>query len=197
MIGFLHGLVEQVYEDYCLLNVHDVGYRVWLPQVYLRELNVGLQLNIFIHTVIRDDAMLLYGFMTQAEYDLFQRLILVNGIGPKVAQGIIGAINTDIFYKLVLENNVTELAKLPNIGKKTAERIILELRDKLTYIRENSSLLEDSVLQGDNSIVSEARAALIALGYKQNEIDMALSHQFDYTSTAILLRNTLRTLSKI
>jgi Holliday junction DNA helicase RuvA len=170
MIGFLHGIVTHIFTDYCFLDVQGVGYRVFVADNVRRRLVVGEKACLFTYLAVREDALLLYGFYTQDEYDLFIHLISVSGIGPKVAMGILSAIQPGEFKAAIYQKNIAVLTKLPGIGKKTAERIILELKDKLGELDSVNNFQEintGSSEEGDSK--DEAILALTALGYSQIE----------------------------
>ena len=173
MIGFLKGKVEYISMDYCLLDVAGVGYRVFVSANTRAQLKTGQETKLFTHLSVREDAMLLYGFLTQDEYELFQLLITVSGIGPKVAMGIIGAITPEALSQAVQNKNIKTLTALPGIGKKSAERLILELKDKLPFGGEGE-VPEAGTAFGmpaiGDDVFSEASAALLALGYSQSEV---------------------------
>lgn len=173
MIGFLKGKVEYVSMEYCLLDVSGVGYRVFVSNNTRSQLKTGQETMLYTHLSVREDAMLLYGFLTQDEYDLFQLLITVSGIGPKVAMGIIGAITPEGLSQAVQNKNIKTLTALPGIGKKSAERLILELKDKL-HFGGSEELVEAggtfAAPEIGDDIFSEASAALLSLGYSQGEV---------------------------
>lgn len=177
MIGFLHGKVTYLLPDYCLLDVQGVGYRVFVAASTRSRLQVGEDAMLFTHLNVREDAMVLYGFYSQQEYDLFQLLISVSGVGPKVALGILSAISVENLCRAIQQKQAGILTKLPGIGKKSAERLILELKDKVKFAGDTSESdlltmeMEESV--GDD-MVSEATAALLALGYTQAELTPVL-----------------------
>lgn len=178
MIGFLRGKVEYISMDYCLLDVGGVGYRVFVSGNTRSQLKNGQEAMLYTYLSVREDAMLLYGFLTQAEYELFQLLITVSGIGPKVAMGIIGAITPEALSQAVQNKNVKALTALPGIGKKSAERMILELKDKL-HFSDDGEFTETGtgIVSGEigDDIYSEAMAALMALGYSQGEVSEVFS----------------------
>ena len=178
MIGFLRGKVEYISMDYCLLDVGGVGYRVFVSGNTRSQLKNGQETMLYTYLNVREDAMLLYGFLTQAEYELFQLLITVSGIGPKVAMGIIGAITPEALSQAVQNKNVKALTALPGIGKKSAERMILELKDKL-HFSDDGEFTETGtgIVSGEigDDIYSEAMAALLALGYSQGEVSEVFS----------------------
>ena len=198
MIGFLRGKVANISTEHCFLDVHDVGYRVFISQQTRDHISVDEDVMLYIHTNVREDAILLYGFFSQEEYDLFQHLISISGIGPKVAQGILSAIAANEFYYLVREKDVTAITKLPGIGKKTAERIILELKDKVSAGSYDDNLQDITAASVDDmdSIASEAIEALLALGFQQGEIQAALKGKTDYQSTEELIRYALGELQR-
>lgn len=169
MIGYVRGIVSHILTDHCLIDVQGIGYRVFITATTRQKLNVGKVSSLFTHMNVREDAILLYGFYTQDEYGLFLTLISINGIGPKVAMGILSAIDPQQFRIAIGTNNIATLTKLPGIGKKTAERMMLELKDKIGVIsNEESTGTQIATVSGD--IVDEAIQALLALGYNQNEI---------------------------
>ncbi|WP_378955633.1 Holliday junction branch migration protein RuvA [Pelosinus sp. sgz500959] len=169
MIGYLRGTITHLFADHCFIDVQGVGYRVFIPGATRQKLSIGKVSLLFTHMHVREDAMLLYGFYSEDEYDLFLTLTSINGIGPKVAMGILSAIDPKQFCLAISTKNIGVLTKLPGIGKKTAERMILELKDKIGLLTdENVPEVDVSVTSGD--IVDEGIQALIALGYNQNEI---------------------------
>ena len=132
MIGSIKGTVAYQAAEYCLVETAGgVGYRVFMPVSQLRTLSVGQSVRVLTYTAVREDAIQLYGFMTQQYYDLFTLLLSVSGVGPKGALGILGAAKPEDFYLAVQSRDIKMLTKLPEIGKKTAERMVLELKDKI------------------------------------------------------------------
>ena len=196
MIGFLRGRVAYTFPDYCFLDVHDVGYRVFISHQTRNQISVGTEVMLYIHTHVREDAILLYGFFSQEEYDLFQHLIGISGIGPKVAQGILSAITANEFYHLIHRKDVKAITKLPGIGKKTAERIILELKDKLSAA--SFDVADDTAALGDamGDMVSEAIEALLSLGFQQSEVQSVLKKKSDWESTEEIIRYALAELQR-
>ena len=199
MIGFLRGRVAYTFPDYCFLDVHDVGYRVFISHQTRNQISVGTEVMLYIHTHVREDAILLYGFFSQEEYDLFQHLIGISGIGPKVAQGILSAITANDFYHLIHRKDVKAITKLPGIGKKTAERIILELKDKLSATSfDVSDAADDTAALGDamGDMVSDAIEALLSLGFQQSEVQSVLKKKSDWESTEEIIRYALAELQR-
>ena len=177
------------------MDVHDVGYRVFISHHTRNQISVGTEVMLYIHTHVREDAILLYGFFSQEEYDLFQHLIGISGIGPKVAQGILSATTANDFYHLIHRKDVKAITKLPGIGKKTAERIILELKDKLSATSfDVSDAADDTAALGD--MVSEAIEALLSLGFQQSEVQSVLKKKSDWESTEEIIRYALAELQR-
>lgn len=193
MIAYLTGEISHLFADFCFINVGGIGYRVFVPLSTRQQLSVGLNVTLFTSLQVREDAMLLYGFSTQGEYELFIHLTSISGVGPKVALSVLSVMRPDVFCLAISQNDIMALTKIPGIGKKTAERIILELKDK---IGAGDSLL--SVSQADLKIVgndqlSEAVAALTALGYSRSE-SMSVLKDIDTNSLTVeqLLKMALK-----
>jgi Holliday junction DNA helicase RuvA len=170
MIGFLRGQVAALKTDYCLLDVNGVGYRVFVAGSTRNKLRLKEEAQLFTYMNVYQDGITLYGFASEEEYDIFQLLIGVSGIGPKVALGILSAITVESLCKAIQNKQATVLTKLPGIGKKSAERLILELKDKVAFAAaddvEEILTLDLEGPTGDD-MMSEAQAALVALGYSQ------------------------------
>lgn len=177
MIDYLRGRVAHVEAEYVVLDVHDVGYRVFTPNPYgIARSEETVQL--FIHYHVREDATQLFGFPTREEQALFRKLLDVSGIGPKVALGVLSGGTPNTIAAAVQQENVNFLTKLPGIGRKTAQRMILDLKDKLGMSGAAHDLAELAAPKQagraeDGSAWGAAREALAALGYREAEIDRA------------------------
>jgi Holliday junction DNA helicase RuvA len=184
MIGSIKVTVVYQAAEYCLVETAGgVGYRIFMPISQLRTLSVGQSVRVLTYTAVREDAIQLYGFMTQQYYDLFTLLLSVSGVGPKGALGILGAAKPEDFYLAVQSRDIKMLTKLPGIGKKTAERMVLELKDKIGTLEsaENDREFAEAVNgNSDSAAVNEAMAALSALGYSNSEILPVLRKIPDY-----------------
>jgi Holliday junction DNA helicase RuvA len=172
MIGRLRGEIAEKQPPELLLDVNGVGYEILAPMSTFYELPpVGEQIMLFTHLAIRDDAHVLYGFAQASERALFRGLLKVNGVGAKMALAILSGMSADEFSRCVQTNDTASLVRLPGIGKKTAERLIIEMRDRLhklldlpkTGVSAATSMAAD---QAVNSPKNDAIDALIALGYK-------------------------------
>ena len=174
MIGRIAGtLIEKKAPD-LLIDVGGVGYEVLAPMSTFYQLPApGQGVILHTHLVVREDAHQLYGFAEGRERELFRALIKVNGVGPKVALAILSGVSVSDFVRLIHNNDVTALTRVPGIGKKTAERLVLDMRDRLGGWQEDGAGAAESLqpsLQDDSASVSEeAETALIALGYKPAE----------------------------
>lgn len=192
MIGFLRGKVEQLLPEYCLLDVGGVGYRVYIASSTQSRLKIGEEAMLYTHLSVREDAMTLYGFATQEEYRVFQMLISVSGIGPKVALGVLSAITAERLCQAIHGQQLAALTKLPGIGKKTAQRLILELKDKVSVSDETDELGPDTPEPIADDRISEATAALLALGYTAAEIGPVLRRSKETFTVEETVRFALR-----
>lgn len=200
MIGFLRGRIEYVSMDYCFLDVNGVGYRVMISEETRRSLLEGDIVKLYTYLHVREDAMLLHGFLTEAEHDLFLLLLSVSGIGPKVAMGILSGLSVEAIKAAIAMENIPLLVKLPGIGKKSAERLVLELKDKIKDVDVYQKPVVKSAISVEMpaiSIVDEVVQALESLGYTAHtvrDIVEALAQEHEEVST--LLRAVLVELGK-
>lgn len=172
MIGSLKGNIAYLGTDNCIIETAGgVGYRVFMPAAHLAQLVLGSAVRVHVHTAVREDAILLYGFLSQEYYDLFELLLNVSGVGPKLALGVLSAVKPEAFYLAVQTRDIKVLTKLPGIGKKTAERMLLELKDKVGgAMGDAGAELSEAVSAGGSGAVAEAMEALASLGYSNAEI---------------------------
>ncbi len=192
MIGFLRGKVLHLMADACLIDVGGVGYRVFVAGATRSRLKVGEEAALFTHLSVREDALTLYGFYSQEEYRIFQLLISVSGIGPKVALGVLSATSAESLCRAIHGQQLAVLTKLPGIGKKSAQRLILELKDKVGGDDDSVEELTEGALPPGDDAVSEATAALMALGYSAAEITPVLRGARAGTSVQDLVKTALR-----
>jgi Holliday junction DNA helicase RuvA len=179
MIDFLRGRIALKELDYAVMDVNGVGYRVFCPNPYAITSKEDEDVTLFIHYHVREDAHLLFGFPTREEQSLFRLLLEVSGIGPKVALGVLAGGRPETVIAAISQENVSYLMKLPGIGKKSAQRVILDLKDKLGAVPAASRMAGVAmdaagmpVSEGGLSW-SEAKEALISLGYTEAETDRA------------------------
>jgi Holliday junction DNA helicase RuvA len=167
MIGRLRGVLIKKEPPTLLLDVGGVGYELEAPMTTFYDLPAaGETVTIHTHMVVREDAHLLFGFVRESQRRLFRNLLKVNGVGPRVALAVLSGLTEDEFVHAIREQALDRLTRVPGIGRKTAERLIIEMRDKLEPGLPSAALPADTV-PGDP--VNEAVTALVALGYKPNE----------------------------
>jgi holliday junction DNA helicase RuvA len=171
MIGFLRGKLIHKAPPLLLLDVQGVGYEVEAPMTTFYNLPaIGTEILLHTHLVVREDAHILFGFSTEADRTMFRTLIKVNGVGPKLALTILSGQTAEEFHRCIYNNDTQALVRLPGVGKKTAERLVIEMRDRLPDLGESSlSSIEtvSSVMNISNSSPKqEAISALCSLGYK-------------------------------
>ena len=173
MIGRLTGLLIESAPGQLLLDVGGVGYEVEISlTTYAQVLEREGPVTVYTHLVVRDDAHLLYGFASAGEREMFRALIKVNGVGPRMALGILSGLDSASFARAVTGNDVKALTALPGVGKKTAERLIIEMRDKVDSF-DVSGLDNPSTMT--NNAIEDAESALIGLGYRPQEAARAVS----------------------
>lgn len=183
VIGRLRGIILEKQPPLVLLETNGVGYEVQLPMTCFYELpELGQEAIIFTQFVVREDAQLLYGFNDKQERALFRELIKVNGVGPKLALAILSGMSAQQFVAAVEREDITTLVKLPGVGKKTAERLVVEMKDRFKGL--NGDLFNNTgdiqlpasaPQTSDADIEAEAASALVALGYKPQEASRLVS----------------------
>jgi len=196
MIGRLRGIILEKQAPELVLDVHGVGYELSAPMSTFFNLPaVNDEVTLFTHMVVREDAQLLYAFATARERLLFRSLLKVNGVGAKLALTILSGSDVDTFARSVQEGDTASLTRLPGVGKKTAERLIVEMRDRLKEVSAAMGLdtIVSDKAQPAAGAKSEAVEALIALGYKAAEADKMLrSFDSEGMNTEQLIRQALQ-----
>lgn len=197
MIGFLRGKVAYLLTDCVFLDVQGVGYRVFISDATRQKLRLHEEAFVFTYLNVREDVMQLYGFASQEEYDIFQLLISVSGIGPKVALGVLSHITAEGLCRAIQQKQMAILTKLPGIGKKSAERLVLELKDKVAFAGAVSEAMTVSgTVEVPDDKLAEAQAALEALGYTQAEITPALRQAAGGKTTEAIIKLALQQLGR-
>ena len=199
MIGRLKGTLLSKQPPTLLLDVNGVGYEVDAPMSTFYQLpDVNQEIILHTHLVVREDVQQLCGFISETERSMFRSLIRINGVGPKLALSILSAISADDFARCINNNDTTTLVRLPGVGKKTAERLVIEMRDKLKDWQvdslSNGKTPTGMVdIQHKASPVEEAVGALIALGYKPQQASRMVS-QIDNNelSSEEIIRDALK-----
>ncbi len=195
MIGSLIGLIKEKTPSAILLEVNGIGYEISIPLSTSFQLpKVGESAFLLTHLVVREDQHSLYGFATEEERKLFRALIKISGVGAKLAITILSGTNVTGFIQSVVNEDIDALVHLPGIGKKTAERLVVEMKDKISEISDEQQNLQDS---GINSAVAEAINALVNLGYKTKDAKNILDKiDSEELSVEDLIRQALKSLNK-
>ena len=201
MIGFLRGKLAAKHPPALLLDVHGVGYEVEAPMSTFYGLPaVGAEVGLHTHLVVREDAHVLFGFGTERERSLFRELIKVSGVGPRIALGILSGATVEEFHRCVETQDTAALTRIPGIGRKTAERLIVEMRDRLKALGSGTPFEVKGPVGGGAQAApnphAEAFSALVALGYKPPEVTRLLQKvDASVTTTEELIRHALRAAS--
>lgn len=181
MIGRLTGIIVFKQAPDLLLEVGGIGYELQAPlSAFMQLPQVGSKVTLHTHLTVREDAHLLYGFTQEKQKTLFRLLIKTNGVGPKLALGILSGMNVEEFVACVSAQNVTALTKLPGVGKKTAERLIIEMQDRLkqeiAQLEQHANNNTQALKSNKKQSLQEAEQALIALGYRPQEAAKMLNN---------------------
>lgn len=206
MLGRIRGVLAEKSPPFILVDVMGVGYEIQLPMTSLYQLpESGNEVTIFTHFVVREDAQLLFGFATKQERALFREIIKANGVGPKLALTILSGMSAQQFIQVVNEGDVTALVKLPGVGKKTAERLLVEMKDRLgnLEVSANVEAISPAMLNVGSSLDNpplqakpEAISALVALGYSQVQANKMVKEVYqEEMSSEELIREALRSVA--
>lgn len=201
VIAFLEGTLAEALPTQIVVNVHGIGYQILIPvSSYERLPQPGSPVKILTHLAVREDAHVLYGFLTPGERDLFRLLLHhVTGVGPKIALAVLSGLPSEMFKAAVVAGDIAAISKISGVGKKTAERIVLELKDKVGVAAEwEASSAKNAPSEADVRM-HDAVLALISLGYKQVEAHKAVRRVLDLSESAPsaeeLIRQALKVLS--
>lgn len=199
MIYNLRGTLTVADVNYIVVECSGVGFKCFTTLNTVKDLGrVGDEVNIFTHLAVREDAMDLYGFATVAELDAFKLLITVSGVGPKAAAAVLSELTPDKLALCIASGDAKAITRAQGVGKKTAERIVLELKDKMGAIASESvsqSVINASSAVADNE-TAEAVAALVALGYSQSDASMVVGAMDKSLSVDEMIRQGLKQLAK-
>ena len=206
MIGRLLGTLVDKQAPDVLIDVNGVGYEVQLPMTSFYQLpDINQTVTLYTHFVVREDAQLLFGFVERIERTLFRVLIKANGVGPKLACTILSGMSANQFVNAVMHEDITALVKMPGVGKKTAERLVVELKDKLNDLDAipsfeavagtPSASPDTPILSPKLSARDEAISALMALGYKRNQAENSVKKiALEDASSEQLIREALKSM---
>ena len=197
MIVKLAGKLLDKQAPCALIDVNGVGYEINVSLMTFVDLpSVGSDVEMHTHLVVREDSHTLYGFLTVHERSLFKALIKVNGVGPKMALGMLSGMTVDEFARAILNRDVSSLVKLPGVGKKTAERLVIEMKDAIDGVG-LSGASENTITKSD--IRLEAESGLLSLGYKAQDITKILNN-LDYENTSSsedIIKMALQSIAKL
>lgn len=199
MFAYIKGILESKNENYIIIDVNGIGYKIFMPSSGINRLpETGKIVKVHTYYHVREDNISLYGFNTQEELKMFELLISVSGIGTKSALAILSEISPSSFALSVISGDVSALVKIPGIGNKTAQRMILELKDKLKTEQAitKNNLKNVNIEYNNKDNISEASSALQVLGYTKKEIDKVLvSSDLNGLSIEDIIKEALKKLS--
>lgn len=179
MYSYIRGELAEIETDHIVVDINGIGYNLYIPAnsfAYLPPIGQECKIHTYLH--VREDAMMLYGFLTKDDLAMFKLLITVSGVGPKVAIGVLSALSADDLRFAILSQDAKAIAKAPGIGAKTAQRVILELKDKVNFEEAFEKKLEKEQnlkVSVDSQVKNDAVLALNALGYSSTESLKAVS----------------------
>lgn len=193
MYSFLRGKIENISQNRISIDVSGVGYEVNVPENELQNLIENQEIKIYTYLQVREDDMKLFGFLERKTLEFFKKLILVSGVGPKLALGIIGNIDSSDMCVAIATENISVLKSIPGVGPKMAQKIIFELKDKI--LKEDLENIENSQKNNknkNNEAISEAITALQVLGYNQKQINMVMEElELDGNDVETIIRKVL------
>lgn len=199
MFAYIKGSLEMKSKNYIVIDVGGLGYKIFMSETAINEIGeIGGNIKVFTYYRVREDDISIFGFRTQEELRMFELLLSVSGVGAKSALAMLSCIEPSDFAIAVISNNIKLLTQIPGIGTKSAQRIILELKDKLKA-EQNEEQIEQSKLKSAkvNETVQEAISGLMVLGYSRKDIEKAFEHLVVETSSVEdLIKNGLILLSK-
>lgn len=191
MIALLRGTLLEKHPNRLIVDVQGVGYDVQVPvSTFYEAGEAGRPVTLRIHTHVREDQIALFGFATPLEHQIFERLIAVNGIGPKLALAVLSGIEPADFVRAVQRGDVVRLTRIPGVGKKTAERMTLELRDRLPAV--DPGAVAEAPEAADGALRADVVSALVNLGYQAGPVDKAVSAALTGAGDAPVFEEVLR-----
>lgn len=173
MYSFFRGKVDDISDNKISLDVNNVGYEINMPTNEIENINLNQEIKVYTYLQVKEDDMKLFGFIDKKSLEFFKKLILVNGVGPKVALGIIGNINAQDMCVAIAKENIAVLKSIPGVGPKMAQKIIFELKDKI--LKEQLEDINEEVAENKNEVLDDAITALQVLGYNLKQIKEAIS----------------------
>jgi Holliday junction DNA helicase RuvA len=193
MIAHIQGFLHFKSPEYLVIDVDGIGYQVHVPLSTFYDLpQLGSTVSLHIHTHVREDALQLYGFQSPEEKALFVRLISISGIGPRLAVNILSGISPAELVESLIQNNLARLISIPGVGRKTAERIMVELRDKVSSLVPGHDVTEPVKATADEAMIEDALSALLNLGYKKGVAQRAIENARKRLQGEITLESLLK-----
>lgn len=201
MLSYIKGTLEGVESDRIVIESSGIGYELFVPTSLFNELpSIGDDLKVYTYMHVREDAMILFGFLTSEDKGTFKQLITVNGIGPKGAMGILSVLSTYELKLAIMNNDVKAICLAPGVGKKTAQKLILDLKDKLK-LDDYTLAVANEVNTGNGitsvNILDEAVEALVSLGYSNHEAIHAVKGLNHLTTVEAIIKEALKALAMI
>lgn len=202
MYAYLKGKIEDIKKDYIVIDVNNVGYKVFMPNSNIEKLAKLQEVKIYTYLNVKEDEMSLYGFLTAEDLKTFEQLILVSGVGPKVGKAIVSTLGAETVCAAIATSNIDTLVRVSGVGNKMAQRIILELKDKITKEQlinevDNKNINKIQLNIKDNKNIEEASFALKVLGYNTKQIDEAFQNmEINDESIEDIIKLALKYLSK-
>ena len=194
MIARLTGRVLSLDLNTLVLDVNGVGYEIEVSSFTANSLDLDNIVTLETHLIVREDAQILFGFKEASEKKLFQMLIKINGVGPRLAIGIMSGLGEDQFSLAIRDKDVKILTALPGVGKKTAERLIIELQDKMIFERASGEKNRSKI---SSDVLSDLEGTLLNLGYKPQEVDLAVSRiKVESADLEVLIKAALKELGR-
>lgn len=199
MIAHLHGELARVEADYVVVDVHGIGYKVHPPLAVIAQLPmVGDEVKLLVSTIVKEDSITLYGFADESQQSMFELLLTVSGVGPKVALAILSALEIETIVHAISSESFIELNRVSGVGTKTAQRIVLELREKITT--QVWAQAARRTMAPEQQVLSDAIEGLVALGYNRNDArsaaENALKSVKDKRDTAAIVTSALKALGR-
>lgn len=198
MFAYIKGILEIKENNYIVIDINGLGYKIFMSQNNIDNIgNIGDSVKVYTYVKVREDDISIYGFLTQEQLKMFELLISVSGVGAKSALVMISCIEPSEFAIAVISSNVKVLTKVPGIGNKSAQRIILELKDKLKEEQLEETYSNSSNKKDNSENINEAISGLMVLGYSRKDIEKAFEHlDIDNLSIEDLIKKGLILLSK-
>ncbi len=198
MFAYIKGELAEKTQNYVVIDVNGIGYQIFVSELAISQIGeVGSIVKLHTYYYVREDLICLYGFLNREELRMFELLLSVSGIGAKSAIATLSNITPSSFALAVITDNIATLTKIPGVGKKTAQRLILELKDKIKTEEAVAKAPETQIVLETNENVEEATAALQILGYTKKEVEKALEHvSVENASVEEIIRKCLSILGK-